>query len=60
MLMINVLWDNYIPRKATLEFWEACGKPGDTWFPAGHVSLWAWYPLVGWRVATFLGSHFTI
>ncbi|GAH71440.1 unnamed protein product, partial [marine sediment metagenome] len=25
VLMLNALWDEYIPREATLDFWEACG-----------------------------------
>ena len=39
ILMINALWDAFIPRRATLDFWEACGKPTISWFPATHTSI---------------------
>jgi len=58
VLMINALWDKYIPRQATVDFWRACGKPAITWLPAGHTSIWALYPLISRRVARFLGFNF--
>ena len=58
VLMINALCDKYIPKQATVEFWEACGKPAITWLPAGHTSIWALYPLISKRVARFLSFNF--
>lgn len=58
VLMINALWDKYIPKEATLGFWEASGKPNITWLPAGHASIWLWYPLIRRRITSFLGSTF--
>ena len=60
ILMINALWDKYIPRQATLEFWGACGKPAITWLPAGHASLWAWYPFISRKVTGFISSNFSV
>jgi fermentation-respiration switch protein FrsA (DUF1100 family) len=40
ILMINALWDEFIPRQATLDFWKACGKPDIKWFPAAHATIW--------------------
>jgi len=56
--MINALWDKYIPREATLGFWEACGKPSITWLPAGHASIWLWYPIISRKMTRFLNSTF--
>jgi cephalosporin-C deacetylase-like acetyl esterase len=58
VLMINAFWDKYIPREATLGFWEACGEPTITWLPAGHASIWLWYPLISRRIIAFLSSTF--
>lgn len=58
ILMINALWDEYIPREATLDFWEACGKPAITWFPATHATIWLWYPFISQKIAHFLKSTF--
>jgi cephalosporin-C deacetylase-like acetyl esterase len=58
VLMINALWDKYIPRQATLGFWEASGKPIIIWLPAGHASIWLWYPLISRRIISFLSSTF--
>lgn len=58
VLMINALWDEFIPREATLEFWQACGKPAIAWFPATHATIWLWYPFISRRIADFLSSTF--
>jgi len=58
ILMINALRDKYIPRRATLQFWEASGKPAIMWLPAGHASIWAWYPSISRKVTAFLSSNF--
>ncbi|MFC1911877.1 alpha/beta hydrolase family protein [Chloroflexota bacterium] len=58
MLMLNASWDEYVPREATLDLWEASGKPSITWFPATHTSFWLWYPLIRRKIARFLKSTF--
>lgn len=58
VLMLNALWDEAIPREATLDFWEACGKPVITWFPTTHGSIWLLYPFLSRKIAGFLGSTF--
>jgi|TARA_B100000315_G_scaffold233480_1_gene246641 dienelactone hydrolase len=58
VLMINALWDEAIPREATLDFWEACGKPAIKWFPTTHGSIWLLYPVVSRKIAGFLSSAF--
>ena len=58
ILMLNALWDEAIPRQATLDFWQACDKPAITWYPATHVTIWLWYPFISRKVAGFLTSTF--
>ncbi|MFC1904054.1 alpha/beta hydrolase family protein [Chloroflexota bacterium] len=58
VLMLNALWDEYIPREATLDLWKACGKPPITWFPATHTLFWLWYPLIRRKITRFLESNF--
>ena len=58
LLMLNARWDEYIPPEASLDFWEACGQPAITWFPATHSSIWLWYPLISRKIVRFLGSTF--
>jgi fermentation-respiration switch protein FrsA (DUF1100 family) len=60
ILMINALWDEVIPRRATLDFWEACGKPTIAWFPSGHATVWLWYPFISRKIGGFLRSTFRI
>ncbi|MBM3118647.1 MAG: abhydrolase domain-containing 18 [Chloroflexi bacterium] len=60
ILMINALWDEAIPRQATLDFWEACDKPAILWLPGTHVTVWLWYPIIQQRTAGFLTSAFTL
>ena len=59
VLMINALWDEFIPKEATLDFWEASGKPAISWFPATHSSIWLWYPLMRRRIVDFLTATFS-
>jgi dienelactone hydrolase len=54
VLMLNALWDEMIPRVATLELWRALGKPPIKWYPATHASLWLWYPFIGRQITDFL------
>jgi len=56
ILMINALWDEAIPKGATLDFWEACGQPPIVWLPGTHISVWLWYPLILRRTLGFLNS----
>ena len=56
MLMINALWDEVIPKQATLDFWGACDKPAIAWFPGGHATIWLWYPLIFRKIICFLRS----
>lgn len=60
LLMINALRDKYIPKQATLDFWQACGKPDIRWFPTSHASIWLFYPLVRKQIVDFLRSTFRI
>ena len=56
--MFNALWDETIPRVATLDFWEACGRPEITWLPATHATMWLYYPLIKRRIGRFLQEVF--
>jgi dienelactone hydrolase len=58
IMMINALWDEMIPKVATVDLWKACGRPRIAWFPSTHASIWAWYPLMGPKIAGFLKSGF--
>jgi fermentation-respiration switch protein FrsA (DUF1100 family) len=58
VLMVNALWDEFIAKEAALDFWEACGKPAITWIPAGHASIWLWYPFISKKITRFLSSTF--
>jgi len=56
IMMVNALWDEMIPRIATLDLWKAYGEPPIIWYPATHASIWLWYPLMGPRISGFLKS----
>lgn len=58
LLMINALWDECIPKEATIDFWEACGKPNISWYPGTHSSIWLWYPLILKQITNFIKSTF--
>lgn len=58
VLMLNALWDEYIPREAALDFWEACSKPTISWFPSTHTTFWLWYPFISRKITRFLRSTF--
>jgi len=58
VLMLNALWDEYIPREATLDLWEASGEPPISWFPGTHTTFWLWYPLIQRKISRFLTSCF--
>jgi len=58
ILMLNALWDEFIPKQTTLDLWEACERPAIVWFPATHVAIWLWYPVIKGKIARFLSATF--
>jgi len=58
LLMINAHRDEVIPREATLDFWEASGRPAISWFPGGHATIWLWYPFIKRKISRFLKATF--
>ncbi len=58
VLMVNALWDEFIPREAVLDFWEASGRPAIAWFPTNHSGIWLLYPLIRRKITRFLTSTF--
>ena len=60
ILMLNALWDETIPKEATLDFWEACHKPDIMWLPGTHITFWMWYPIIERKITAFLSSTFGI
>jgi predicted esterase len=60
ILMLNALWDETIPKEATLDFWKACHKPSIMWLPGTHITFWLWYPLIERKITDFLTSIFGI
>jgi cephalosporin-C deacetylase-like acetyl esterase len=56
VMMLNALWDEMIPKVATLDLWEAYGKPPIKWYPATHASIWLLYPLMGPGIVSFIKS----
>jgi len=55
VLMLNAVWDEFIPRETTLEFQRACGECPLVWYPTTHSTIWAFYPSIAGRVQRFLG-----
>jgi dienelactone hydrolase len=60
VMMLNASFDEMIPKAATLDLWEAYGKPPIKWYPATHASIWMWYPWMGPRIVSFLESVFKL
>jgi cephalosporin-C deacetylase-like acetyl esterase len=60
ILMINALWDKYIPKETATELWRACGRPAIKWIPSGHTSIWLWYPSIRRSIVAFLKSFLGI
>jgi len=54
ILMINARWDWVIPKEATIDFWEVCGRPAITWLPGTHTTIWLWYPFISRKITRFL------
>ena len=59
ILMLNALWDEAIPKQATIDFWKACDKPDIMWFPTTHATIWLWYPIISRKIADFVSSAFS-
>jgi len=57
VLMLNALWDEFVPKEATLEFWRAAGEPQIEWFPSTHPTIWAFYPRIFKTVNAFLQKN---
>ncbi len=57
ILMLNALWDKYIPKETVIEFWQACDQPPIKWIKSGHVTLWLWYPIIRRYIIEFLQSN---
>jgi len=58
VLLVNARWDEVVPREATLDFWEAAGRPPSLWLPSTHATIWLWYPVVRRRITDFLMAAF--
>lgn len=58
VMMINALWDSWVPRQATLDLWQACDRPPIRWFPTTHAGIWLLYPLIRRQIADFISSAF--
>jgi Uncharacterized conserved protein (DUF2048). len=56
ILMVNALEAQAIPKRATLDLWEACGKPPMIWLPGTHVTTFLTSPLITGKVTAFLKS----
>jgi esterase/lipase len=54
LLMINATLDERIPKRSTVDLWEACGKPEIKWLPGTHSSIWLFYPYIRKHVINFL------
>jgi dienelactone hydrolase len=57
VLMMNASRDKYIAQDATLDFWQACGKPTIRWFPTGHSGIWLFYPVIQSQTVSFLKTN---
>jgi len=57
ILMINALWDEFVPREATEEFWRATGEQDLVWIRSTHATIWAFYPRIFKQVNTFLRTN---
>jgi dienelactone hydrolase len=58
LLMINATLDERIPRQATLDLWEAVGRPEIKWLPGTHASVWLLYSRIRREIINFLNSTF--
>lgn len=58
ILMLNALWDEFIPKETTLELHKACGECELNWYPTTHASIWLFYPSISGRIYRFLQNSF--
>lgn len=58
VIMINALWDEFIPRESTLDLQKACGECELIWFPSSHATIWLFYPLIAGHIYRFLHTTF--
>jgi pimeloyl-ACP methyl ester carboxylesterase len=58
VLMINALWDEFIPKETTLDFQKACGECELSWYPTSHATIWLFYPVIAGRIYRFLRNSF--
>jgi cephalosporin-C deacetylase-like acetyl esterase len=58
LLMINALWDEFIPRETTLDFQKACGECELNWYPTTHATIWLFYPSIAGHINRFLRNSF--
>jgi pimeloyl-ACP methyl ester carboxylesterase len=57
LLMINALWDSYVPREVVREMQQASKAESMMWLPAGHLTIWLYYPLIERRIRNFLQAN---
>jgi len=58
VFLANAIWDEYFPRVAAKEFWQACGRPNQLWLPSGHATAWLFYPLIRSNVVKLFRQAF--
>lgn len=58
VLMINAIWDEFIPRDTALDFKKACGECEQIWYPTTHASIWLFYPSIAGNIYGFLQNSF--
>jgi hypothetical protein len=59
VFLANALWDEYFPREAAKDFWQACGRPEQLWLPSGHATAWLFYPLIRNKVLKLFKQAFS-
>jgi dienelactone hydrolase len=57
VMMINGWYDALIPRAAAREMYLAAGARESLWLPAGHLSLWLWFPVISRKIRVFLARN---
>lgn len=43
VIMINAMFDPFIPRKASEDLWDKMGHPKRYWLPSGHLTSHLWF-----------------
>jgi pimeloyl-ACP methyl ester carboxylesterase len=56
VLMLNAMWDEFVPRETTLELNQSLGNSELVWFPATHPTIWAFYPIIANYIRQFLNK----